>query len=99
MVLPQGSACKDGEERKGEETMENRRDRNLPASVSHHPSHLPNLLPLAPVLNSSGYARHAILKSIGQALQAVAYSFGACRVVDGLPNATPSCADYAAYCA
>jgi hypothetical protein len=71
----------------------------LPQESDLSPSHLPNLLPLTPILNTSGHARHAILKPVGQALQAVAYSFGACGVVDGLSDATTSYTDYATSCA
>jgi hypothetical protein len=72
---------------------------SLPRESDLPPSHLPNLLPLTPILNTSGHTRHAILKPVGQALQAVTYSFGARGVVDGLPDATTSCADYATSCA
>lgn len=71
----------------------------LPQESDLPSSHLPNLLPLTPILNTSGYTRHAILKPVGQALQAITYSFGAGGVVDGLPDATTSCADYATSCA
>ena len=45
------------------------------------------------MLDASSYTCHAVLKTIGQALQAIAYSFGACGVVDRLPNTTTGCTD------
>lgn len=75
----------------------------IPISSTHHQSpptwqthsHLPNLLPLTPLLDTVGHAVDAVLQAIRQAHDAVAYRLRAGAVVDGMAYASPGCSYYA----
>lgn len=60
---------------------------------------LPGLLTLAPILDAASQVGYAVLDPVGHALQAITDSLGAGGVVDGVAEATASCADQSTCCA